>query len=257
MQGVMLSHANLKYQLDNLDFFLSPRAGERSLSLLPPWHIYERSCGYFLYSRACTQVELKYLACTQMRELQSDQEPASSHPGLPCMRFIALWAYLFIATQMVIPFVQVYTNIRKFKEDLSLYPPHHFVCVPLVLDTLYGRVSSPRKTSARYHSLQGMQILWRCCFIPCSSPRFLQASMFALLEARNNIRARLQVQAQIKKGSAVKRALARLFFAAGTAYVRARRIVEGVALQYAHRAPSMPRVMLAAFVAAVLYPIYR
>ena len=101
MQGVMLSHANLNYQLNNLDFFLSPRAGDRSLSLLPPWHIYERSCGYFLYSRACTQVELKSLACTQMRELQSDQESASSHPGLPCMRFSALWAYLFIATQML------------------------------------------------------------------------------------------------------------------------------------------------------------
>ena len=54
-QGVMLSHANLKYQLDNLAFFLAPQAGQRSLSLLPPWHIYERSCGYFLYSRACTQ----------------------------------------------------------------------------------------------------------------------------------------------------------------------------------------------------------
>ena len=52
----MLSHANLKYQLDNLHFFLAPRPGDSSLSLLPPWHIYERSCGYFLYSRACTQV---------------------------------------------------------------------------------------------------------------------------------------------------------------------------------------------------------
>ena len=56
VQGVMLSHANLRYQMDNLQFFLAPRAGDRSLSLLPPWHIYERSCGYFLYSRACTQV---------------------------------------------------------------------------------------------------------------------------------------------------------------------------------------------------------
>ena len=37
-------------------------------------------------------------------------------------------------------FLQVYTNIRKFKEDLSAYPAHHFVCVPLVLETLYGRV---------------------------------------------------------------------------------------------------------------------
>ena len=65
------------------------------------------------------------------------------------------------------------------------------------------------------------------------------------------------MQAQIKKGSALKRLLARFFFAAGTAYIHARRMVEGVALQYAHRAPSMPRVMLAALTAAVLYPIYR
>ena len=38
--------------------------------------------------------------------------------------------------------LQVYTNIRKFKEDLSAYPAHHFVCVPLVLETLYGRVTA-------------------------------------------------------------------------------------------------------------------
>lgn len=67
----------------------------------------------------------------------------------------------------------------------------------------------------------------------------------------------VQVQAQIKKGPAANRLLAGLFFAAGTAYIRARRIVEGVALQYAHRAPSMPRAMLAALTAAILYPIYR
>ena len=29
---------------------------------------------------------------------------------------------------------------RRFKEDLGKYPPHFFVCVPLVLDTLYKRV---------------------------------------------------------------------------------------------------------------------
>lgn len=35
---------------------------------------------------------------------------------------------------------QVYTNIPRFKEDLTRYPPHFFICVPLVLDTLYNRV---------------------------------------------------------------------------------------------------------------------
>ncbi len=39
---------------------------------------------------------------------------------------------------------QVYTNIRRFKEDLTAYPPHFFICVPLVLDTLYNRVRRAR-----------------------------------------------------------------------------------------------------------------
>lgn len=54
-QGVMLTHANLRYQVDNLSYFLPLRAGDRSLSLLPPWHIYERSCSYYILSRACCQ----------------------------------------------------------------------------------------------------------------------------------------------------------------------------------------------------------
>ena len=35
---------------------------------------------------------------------------------------------------------QVYSNIKKFREDLTTYPPDFFVCVPLVLDTLHSRV---------------------------------------------------------------------------------------------------------------------
>lgn len=30
-------------QLANLQYFLSPQPGEHALSLLPPWHIYERT----------------------------------------------------------------------------------------------------------------------------------------------------------------------------------------------------------------------
>ena len=44
-QGVMLTHSNLLYQVDNLSHFLPVGPGESALSLLPPWHIYERSCG--------------------------------------------------------------------------------------------------------------------------------------------------------------------------------------------------------------------
>ena len=58
LQGVMLTHANLLYQLNNLSHFLQPKPQDASLSLLPPWHIYERSCGYFIYSCGMKQVRV-------------------------------------------------------------------------------------------------------------------------------------------------------------------------------------------------------
>ncbi|KAK9808885.1 hypothetical protein WJX72_005702 [[Myrmecia] bisecta] len=152
-KGVCLTHANLLYQTANFTYFIKPNPGERTLSLLPPWHIYERSCGYFLFSRA---------TCA------------------------------------------VYTNIRKFREDLTRYPPHFFVCVPLVLDTLQHKV-----------------------------------------------------KLTIKQGSAVKRAIAATLFAASTAFIRARRVLQGVALQFALQGRPLWAYVAAALTAAVLYPIHR
>lgn len=68
---------------------LQVRAGDSALSLLPPWHIYERAVGYHL---------------------------------------------LHVGTRIV------YTSIKKFRDDLTTHPPDHFVCVPLVLDSLYNKV---------------------------------------------------------------------------------------------------------------------
>ncbi|KAL3686839.1 hypothetical protein R1sor_013148 [Riccia sorocarpa] len=50
-KGVMLSHANLLHQIDNLPAVVQPAPGERFLSLLPPWHMYERSVEYFVLSQ--------------------------------------------------------------------------------------------------------------------------------------------------------------------------------------------------------------
>jgi long-chain acyl-CoA synthetase len=35
---------------------------------------------------------------------------------------------------------EVFSTLRTFRDDLTAYPPDHFVCVPLVLDTLYNKV---------------------------------------------------------------------------------------------------------------------
>lgn len=151
-KGVMLTHANLLYQAHNLSFFLPVSPGQRTLSLLPPWHIYERACGYYLFSRGAAQV---------------------------------------------------YSNIRKFREDLTAHPPDYFVCVPLVLDTLHGKV-----------------------------------------------------MATLKKSSAVRRALALGLLAAAAAYVRARRVVEGLDLQYAVQARPASALALAWLKMRLLAPLH-
>ncbi|KXZ51078.1 hypothetical protein GPECTOR_14g62 [Gonium pectorale] len=159
-KGVMLSHANLSYQVRNLTHFLDVQPGERVLSLLPPWHIYERTCSYFVLSRG-------------------------GH--------------------------QVYTNIRRMRDDLTAHPPDHFVCVPLVLDTLHTRVRQK-------------------------------------LAAAPPLRA----------------AIAGALLAAGAAYVRARRVSEGLSVQHALPAAGgwaatarrLAAVVGAALLVALLTPVH-
>ncbi|GLI62125.1 hypothetical protein VaNZ11_004661 [Volvox africanus] len=100
-KGVMLTHANLSYQVRNLSHFLAVQPGDRVLSLLPPWHIYERTCSYFVLSRGGQQV---------------------------------------------------YTNIRRLRDDLTAFTPDHFVCVPLVLDTLHTRVQQRLSAAPRHRA---------------------------------------------------------------------------------------------------------
>lgn len=95
-KAVMLSHSNLMYQVRTLSSAVPIKKGETCMSLLPPWHIYERTAGYFMLAHGLRQV---------------------------------------------------HTTIPKFGQDLAKYKPDHFVCVPLVLDTLHGRIMSKLKST--------------------------------------------------------------------------------------------------------------
>lgn len=55
-KGVMLSHGNLIYQVQNLDHIIKPRPGDTVLSILPTWHSFERTAEYYLLSQGCTQI---------------------------------------------------------------------------------------------------------------------------------------------------------------------------------------------------------
>ncbi|RAL54418.1 hypothetical protein DM860_001546 [Cuscuta australis] len=55
-KGVMLTHKNLLHQVLNLWDPVPVLRGERFLSMLPPWHAYERAAEYFILSCGCEQV---------------------------------------------------------------------------------------------------------------------------------------------------------------------------------------------------------
>ncbi|XP_057787319.1 probable acyl-activating enzyme 16, chloroplastic isoform X1 [Salvia miltiorrhiza] len=49
-KGVMLTHKNLLHQIKNLWDIVPAVPGDRFLSMLPPWHAYERACEYFIFT---------------------------------------------------------------------------------------------------------------------------------------------------------------------------------------------------------------
>ena len=52
----MLTHGNLLHQIIHLGEVVPAIVGNRFLSLLPPWHLYERAAEYFTFTRGIEQV---------------------------------------------------------------------------------------------------------------------------------------------------------------------------------------------------------
>lgn len=65
-KGVMLTHGNLLHQVETLGCIVQPNAGDHVLSILPTWHVYERTGEYFLLSQGCTQIY------TNIRQVKKD-----------------------------------------------------------------------------------------------------------------------------------------------------------------------------------------
>ncbi len=88
-KGVMLTQSNFGHQIDVLPDTLAMHPGERFLSILPPWHIFERTVEYIALCCGC--------------EL-------------------------------------VYTDRRRFKEDLAKWSPTFVPSVPRIWETVYDTI---------------------------------------------------------------------------------------------------------------------
>ncbi|KAG1363458.1 putative acyl-activating enzyme 16, chloroplastic [Cocos nucifera] len=72
-KGVMLTHQNLLHQIRNLWDIVPAEAGDRFLSMLPPWHAYERACEYFIFTYGIEQVY------TNVKNLKDDLQQYQPH----------------------------------------------------------------------------------------------------------------------------------------------------------------------------------
>ncbi|MDJ0687232.1 MAG: long-chain fatty acid--CoA ligase [Xenococcaceae cyanobacterium MO_188.B32] len=89
-KGVMLSHGNLLHQVINFKAVLNANLGDRVLSILPSWHVYERTVEYFFLSRGCT------MYYTNIRSFKQDLQKYKPHymVGVP-----RLWESLYEGVQ--------------------------------------------------------------------------------------------------------------------------------------------------------------
>lgn len=89
-KGVMLSHGNLLHQVTTLRSVIQPEPGDRVLSILPIWHVYERAAEYFLFSQGCTQFY------TNIRQLKRDLQQFKPHYMVSVPR---LWESIYEGVQ--------------------------------------------------------------------------------------------------------------------------------------------------------------
>lgn len=92
-KGVVLTHSNILSQLEDISLGakLDPVPGEVFVSVLPCWHVFERTAAYWVLSKGVTLV---------------------------------------------------YSNKRRFREDLATHKPHMLISVPRVFENLHAAITA-------------------------------------------------------------------------------------------------------------------
>jgi len=125
-KGAMLSHGNLLYQINTLAVVVAPDPGDRILSILPSWHVYERTIEYYLLSQGCSQ---RY---TSIRHFKQDLKNYKPHymVGVP-----RLWESIYEGIQkefreqpqsrqkLIQTFLSIsdqYVSAKRIQEQLEL-----------------------------------------------------------------------------------------------------------------------------------------
>lgn len=125
-KGVMLSYGNLMHQVTTFGTVVQPEIGDIILSILPSWHVYERTVEYYLLSQGCTQVY------TNLRSVKKDLKEFKPNYMLGVPR---LWESIYEGVQKqfreqpenkqrliksLLAISDKYIKARRIAENLSL-----------------------------------------------------------------------------------------------------------------------------------------
>lgn len=109
-KAVMLTHGNLVSQVLTIGDVLKVTPGDVSLCILPTWHIYERTCEYFLMSQGATQVY------TTLKHFKNDLTKVKPHYLIGVPR---LWESIYEGIEAKLKKLSPFKR-RLFKLFLSL-----------------------------------------------------------------------------------------------------------------------------------------
>ncbi|XP_077227747.1 AMP-dependent synthetase and ligase family protein [Tasmannia lanceolata] len=148
-KGVMLTHQNILHQIRNLWDIVPAEAGDRFLSMLPPWHVYERSAEYFTFTRGVEQV---YTTVKNLKEDLRRYQPhyiisvplvyETLYSGIQKQISTSSTARKFVALTLI-KISLLYMELKRIYEGKSLtrLEKQHWSSI-FVFDWLWGRIIS-------------------------------------------------------------------------------------------------------------------
>ncbi|XP_020517912.1 probable acyl-activating enzyme 16, chloroplastic isoform X2 [Amborella trichopoda] len=156
-KGVMLTHQNLLHQIKNLWDIVPTIPGDRFLSMLPPWHVYERAAEYFIFTCGIEQVytTVKNLKGKALSQVHIQHSALVSFFDWLWARTVAafLWPLHLLAVTLV--YSKIHSSIGISKAGISgggsmpLHVDKFFEAIGINLQNGYGLTESSPVVAAR------------------------------------------------------------------------------------------------------------
>ncbi|KAH9609946.1 hypothetical protein KSS87_022953 [Heliosperma pusillum] len=161
-KGVMITHQNLLHQINVLWDIVPVKAGDKSLSVLPPWHAYERASEYFVFTHGIKQV---YTTVKHLKDDLKRYQPDYfiSVPSVYEALYRAIQSQILSSSalrkRLVLSLIKIsliYMELKRIYEagisgggNLPLHIDRFFEAIGILLQNGYGLTESSPVTASR------------------------------------------------------------------------------------------------------------